>query len=57
MPISAYYGGKGSKVMQDMKARYGGKKGENVFYATANTKDQKPKDKKPKAAYKFGRKK
>ena len=36
MPLSKYYGGSGEKVMKDMKKRYGEKKGESVFYATAN---------------------
>lgn len=38
MPVSEYYKGKGSKVRKDMKKRYGGKKGEAVFYATANSR-------------------
>lgn len=42
MPISKYFGGHGSKVMKDMKARYGSKKGKSVFYATANARHQKP---------------
>jgi hypothetical protein len=36
MPIGAYYKGEGKKVMASMKDRYGDKKGESVFYATAN---------------------
>jgi len=36
MPISKYYGGHGSEVMKKMKQQYGEKKGESVFYATAN---------------------
>jgi len=36
MPISKYYKGHGSKVMKNMKEEYGEKKGESVFYATAN---------------------
>lgn len=47
MPIERYFGGHGKEVMADMKARYGDR-GENVFYATANAKNQKPKDSKPK---------
>lgn len=43
MPVSAYYGGHGNQVMADMKSKYGEKKGESVFYATANKKKQKPK--------------
>lgn len=36
MPLRNYFGGKGASVMRKMKARYGKKKGERVFYATAN---------------------
>jgi hypothetical protein len=36
MPVSEYYKGEGTKVMSDMKRRYGKKGGERVFYATAN---------------------
>lgn len=36
MPISKYYKGHGTKVMKAMKEEYGDKKGESVFYATAN---------------------
>lgn len=43
MPISAYFKGKGEQVMADMKSRYGGEKGERVFYATANKQGEKPK--------------
>lgn len=32
--------------MADMKKRYGDKGGERVFYATANSKKQKPKGRK-----------
>ena len=35
MPIAKYYRGHGTKVMKEMKKRYGKKKGESVFYATA----------------------
>jgi len=45
MPINKYYKGHGSEVMSKMKSRYGEKKGESVFYATANKKKQ-PKSKK-----------
>lgn len=45
MPISEYYKGKGKSVMADMKDRYGDKGGERVFYATANARDMKPKEK------------
>ena len=36
MPLAKYYGGKGASVMKQMKSEYGAKKGERVFYATAN---------------------
>ena len=36
MPISKYYKGHGEEVMSNMKKKYGDKKGESVFYATAN---------------------
>jgi hypothetical protein len=42
MPISKYFKGEGSKVMKDMKSRYGSDKGESVFYATANKRGMKP---------------
>jgi 16S rRNA C1402 (ribose-2'-O) methylase RsmI len=48
MPISAYYQGHGEEVMADMKERYGEKKGESVFYATANEQKQNPEDEKKK---------
>lgn len=41
MPLSKYYGGHGEKVMADMKRRYGGEKGEEVFYATHNARKKK----------------
>lgn len=42
-PIGKYFKGKGPQVMADMKDRYGEKKGESVFYATANKNpDMKP---------------
>lgn len=44
MPLSSYYGGSGAKVMREMKERYG-KRGEEVFYATAKKKGQEPEDK------------
>jgi hypothetical protein len=40
MPLSKYYGGRGAKVMAQMKKRYGAKKGKQVFYATANKMHQ-----------------
>lgn len=45
MPISAYFGGHGKKVMADMKDKNGEEAGEREFYATANAQDQKPKKK------------
>lgn len=36
MPLSKYYKGHGEEVMSNMKKQYGDKKGEQVFYATAN---------------------
>jgi len=42
MPISKYFKGSGEKVMANMKGRYGGKKGEEVFYGTANKTGMKP---------------
>lgn len=36
MPISAYYKGKGRRVMRQMKRRYGQERGERIFYAVAN---------------------
>jgi hypothetical protein len=42
MPLSKYYHGHGESVMKDMKKRYGAKKGERVFYATANKAKKKP---------------
>lgn len=36
MPISKYFKGHGEKVMKAMKEEYGEKKGERIFYATAN---------------------
>ena len=40
-PINRYFGGHGKKVMKDMKSRYGKKKGEQVFYATAASRGDK----------------
>jgi hypothetical protein len=36
MPVSEYFKGHGKEVMTKMKKKYGGKKGQQVFYATAN---------------------
>lgn len=46
MPISGYYRGKGEQVMKDMRSRYGEEKGERVFYATANARNENPEDRK-----------
>ena len=45
MPISKYYHGHGEEVMADMKRRYKGEKAKKVFYATANARKMKPKEK------------
>ena len=45
MPLDKYYKGEGEKVMKSMKKQYGEKKGEQVFYATANKQKSKPKKK------------
>jgi len=36
VPLSKYYSGRGRQVMALMIREYGRKKGERVFYATAN---------------------
>lgn len=41
MPLNKYFGGHGRSVMKDMKAKYGEKQGERVFYATANKKKRR----------------
>lgn len=49
MPLSRYFKGKGQKVISNMKDQYGDKKGEQVFYATANKNpDIKPAEERPK---------
>jgi hypothetical protein len=45
VPINKYFSGHGTEVMKKMLESYGKKKGKQVFYATANKKDQKPKGK------------
>ena len=40
MPISKYYGGHGSEVMNNMEREYGPDKGKRVFYATLNKRKQ-----------------
>jgi hypothetical protein len=42
VPLGPYFKGHGNQVMSDMKNRYGDKKGESVFYATANKRNMKP---------------
>ena len=42
MPLSRHYGGSGASVMKKMKARYGSKKGERVFYATEKKQKKSP---------------
>jgi len=41
MPLSKYYSGHGKEVMASMKKEYGDKKGERVFYATAQKRKKK----------------
>lgn len=45
MPVNKYFKGHGDEVLSSMKSEYGDKKGESVFYATANKKGMKPKEK------------
>lgn len=40
MPLEKYFGGHGKEVMSKMKKKYGGDKGKQVFYATANKRGQ-----------------
>jgi hypothetical protein len=47
MPLSNYFKGHGEQVMSKMKKKYGGKKGEQVFYATANKNKALAPDKVP----------
>jgi len=42
MPKSEYFGGHGDQVAANMNKEYGAKKGEQVFYATANKRNAKP---------------
>lgn len=42
MPVKEYYKGRGSKVMREMKSRYGEEKGKRVFYATAKKRGFEP---------------
>ena len=43
MPVKDYFSGHGKEVWMKMKKKYG-KRAEQVFYATANKKKQRPKD-------------
>jgi hypothetical protein len=45
VPLKEYFKGKGRKVLESMKKRYGEKKGKSVFYATSKKKGMEPKDK------------
>lgn len=46
MPLNRYFKGHGAAVKADMVKTYGPKKGERVFYATANAKGMNPKPEK-----------
>lgn len=46
MPVSKYFKGHGTEVLEKMIREYGKKKGTSVFYATANKKNLKPKGEK-----------
>lgn len=46
MPLKEYFKGRGRKILESMKEKYGAKKGERVFYATAKKKGMEPKEKK-----------
>jgi len=49
--------GDAKKVMRSMKDQYGGEKGEEVFYATANKEGRKPETWKKKGFFRdIGRK-
>ena len=53
MPLSKYFKGKGAKVMRSMKKQYGEKKGESIFYATANKMKKGKRGKKSKSGAKW----
>ena len=36
MPLDEYFGGKGDSVMRSLQKKHGAKRGERIFYATAN---------------------
>jgi hypothetical protein len=42
MPVNAYFHGHGDEVKASMAREYGAKKGERVFYATANKRNMTP---------------
>ena len=42
MPLNQYFKGKGKEIMKKMKKKYGKKKGEQVFHATAKNKGLEP---------------
>ena len=42
MPVNRYFKGKGRKVMESMKERYGEEGGKRVFYATSNARGMNP---------------
>lgn len=44
MPLKEYFGGKGEEVKKKMRRKYGKKKGDRVFYATANKRNLGPSD-------------
>ena len=43
MPIEGYFKGRGLEVLKKMKKKYGEKKGEEVFYATARKQGMRSK--------------
>lgn len=55
MPVDRYFKGNGAKVKADMIRRYGKKKGESVFYATAHTKNMTPKERRAKMIREYGK--
>ena len=42
-PLSKYFSGHGSEVLEAMIKRHGAKKGTSVFYATANKRKKRKK--------------
>lgn len=45
MPVSKHFGGKGDKIMSEMKKHYGDEKGEKIFFALENSLKKKKKKK------------